>query len=435
VQYTCKNAQKTIFLRQNVETTMKNIILNQRKERDELLSRTYLTRHTSIDSELLLSSKLIKLITGPRRAGKSTQALQILKGKNFAYLNFDSQPLLSTWNPNVVLRMLDDVYPGYDYLMLDEVQNLDAWDLWVSELYRRGVNMVITGSNAKMLSSEMASVLTGRYLQVEMLPFSLEEFLEWNKLDIHSISEEDNTEVWALIDDYLRNGGYPEVVNSRPLVRNYLDTLFDSIVWKDVVKRHNIRNTTELNNMAMYLVSNFCNPISANELTMNLGISSVNTTRRYMDYLHEPYLFYYLSRYNNKLKLMQKAPRKVYVVDNGFVQAKAFSLSENLGLLLENQVFVELIRRGYDTEKTIFYYRSRNDKEVDFVLREENHVKALIQVCYDMSNEKTVKREVGSLIECAGELHCDNLFIVTASEENLIQKDGNTIRVIPISKF
>ena len=414
---------------------MKNIILNQRKERDELLSRTYLTRHTSIDSELLLSSKLIKLITGPRRAGKSTQALQILKGKNFAYLNFDSQPLLSTWNPNVVLRMLDDVYPGYDYLMLDEVQNLDAWDLWVSELYRRGVNMVITGSNAKMLSSEMASVLTGRYMQVEMLPFSLEEFLEWNKLDIHSISEEDNTEVWALIDDYLRNGGYPEVVNSRPLVRNYLDTLFDSIVWKDVVKRHNIRNTTELNNMAMYLVSNFCNPISANELTMNLGISSVNTTRRYMDYLHEPYLFYYLSRYNNKLKLMQKAPRKVYVVDNGFVQAKAFSLSENLGLLLENQVFVELIRRGYDTEKTIFYYRSRNDKEVDFVLREENHVKALIQVCYDMSNEKTVKREVGSLIECAGELHCDNLFIVTASEENLIQKDGNTIRVIPISKF
>ena len=435
MQYTCWDAQNNIFLRQNVETTMKNIILNQRKERDELLSRSYLTRHTSIDSELLLSSQLIKLITGPRRAGKSTQALQILKGKNFAYLNFDSQPLLSTWNPDVVMRMLDDVYPGYDYLMLDEVQNLDAWDLWVSELYRRGVNMVITGSNAKMLSSEMASILTGRYLQVEMLPFSLEEFLEWNKLDIHAIREEDNTEAWALIDDYLRNGGYPEVVNSRPLVRNYLDTLFDSIVWKDVVKRHNIRNTTELNNMAMYLVSNLCNPISANELTINLGISSVNTTRRYMDYLHEPYLFYYLSRYNNKLKLMQKAPRKVYVVDNGFVQAKAFSLSDNLGLLLENQVFVELIRRGYDTEKSIFYYRSRNDKEVDFVIREESQVKALIQVCYDMSNEKTEKREVGSLIECAGELHCDNLIIVTASEENIIQKDGNTIRVIPISKF
>jgi predicted AAA+ superfamily ATPase len=154
-----------------------------------------------------------------------------------------------------------------------------------------------------------------------------------------------------------------------------------------------------------------------------------------MDYLHEPYLFYYLSRYNNKLKLMQKAPRKVYVVDNGFVQAKAFSLSENLGLLLENQVFVELLRRGYDTEKTLFYYRSRNDKEVDFVLREENHIKALIQVCYEMDNVRTEKREVGSLVECAGELHCDNLMIVTANDERSIQKDGYTIKVIPITKF
>lgn len=414
---------------------MKNIIINQRKERDELLSRTYLTRQTGIDIELLLSSQLIKLITGPRRSGKSTQALQMLKGKNFAYLNFDSQPLLDTWNPEVVMRMLEDVYPGYEYLMLDEVQNLEAWDLWVSELYRRGINMVITGSNAKMLSSEMATVLTGRYLHVEMLPFSLEEFLQWNKLDIHSMGAEDSSEAQALIDDYLRNGGYPEVVRTRPLVRSYLDTLFDSIVWKDVVKRHNIRNTTDLNNMAMYLVSNFCNPISANELTINLGISSVNTTRRYMDYLHEPYLFYYLPRYNNKLKLMQKAPRKVYVVDNGFVQAKAFSLSDNLGLLLENQVFVEIIRRGYNAEKTVFYYRSRNDKEVDFVLREGNHIKALIQVCYDMSNEKTEKREVGSLTECAGELHCDNLIIVTASDERFIHKDGYTIQVIPISKF
>lgn len=414
---------------------MKTVLLNQRRERDELLSRTYLMRHTSADTKLLLSSKLIKLITGPRRAGKSTQALLMLSGKNFAYLNFDSQPLLDAWDPDLVMRLLDDVYPGYEYLLLDEVQNLNAWDLWVSELYRKGINMVITGSNAKMLSSEMATVLTGRYLQVEMLPFGLSEFFEWNGLDLNSLPEGSNHDALALADDYLRNGGYPEVLNSRPLLRNYLDTLFDSIVWKDVVKRHNVRNTSDLNNLAMYLVSNICNPISINELTVNLGLSSANTTRRFMEYLHEPYLFYYLSRYNNKLKLMQKAPRKVYVVDNGFVQAKAFSLSENLGMLLENQVFVELIRRGYDTEKTLFYYRSRNDKEVDFVLREENHVKALVQVCYDMSNEKTEKREVGSLIECAGELHCDNLIIVTDNDERIIRKDGYTINVLPIIKF
>lgn len=414
---------------------MKTIVLNQRKERDELLSRPYLTRRISQDSDTLLNSHLIKLITGPRRVGKSTQALLMLRDKNFAYLNFDSQQLLDAWDASLVMRMLDDVYPGYDYLLLDEVQNLDAWDLWVSELYRQGKNLVITGSNAKMLSSEMATVLTGKYLQVEMLPFSLEELFDWHKLDLHHLMPEQGAECKVLADDYLRNGGYPEAVASRQLVRSYLDTLFDSIVWKDVAKRHNVRNTTDLNNLAVYLVSNFCNPLSANELAEELGLSSVNTTKKYMDYLHEPYLFYYLSRYNNKLKLMKKAPRKVYVVDNGFVAAKAFSVTENLGRLLENQIFIDLVRRGYDTEKTMFYYRSRNDKEVDFVLRQGAHIERLVQVCYDLSSPKTEKREVDAIVECAGELKCDSLTIVTYDDDRTIEKDGYRIDVIPISKF
>ncbi len=414
---------------------MKTIILNQRKERDELMSRPYLIRRSNQDTDLLLNSSLIKLITGPRRVGKSTQALLMLRNKNFAYLNFDNHSLLEEWDANLVMRMLDDVYSGYEYILLDEVQNLDGWDLWVSELYRLGKNLVITGSNARMLSSEMATVLTGKYLQVEMLPFSLEEFFDWNKLDLHKLKQEDITNSFVLTDDYLRNGGYPEVVASRQLTRSYLDTLFDSIIWKDVAKRHNVRNVTDLNNLAIYLVSNFCNPVSANDLTTELGFSSVNTTKKYMDYLHEPYLFYYLSRYNNKLKLMKKAPRKVYVVDNGFVAAKAFSLSDNLGRLLENQVFIELLRRGYNVEKTIFYYRSRNDKEVDFVLRKGTHIERLVQVCYDMSNPKTEKREVDSIIECAQELKCNNLVIITYNEKRTIEKDGYKIDVIPISEF
>ena len=414
---------------------MKTIVLNQRKERDELLSRPYLTRRISLDTDTLLNSHLIKLITGPRRVGKSTQALLMLRDKNFAYLNFDSQQLLDAWDDYLVMRMLDDVYPGYDYLLLDEVQNLDAWDLWVSGLYRQGKNLVITGSNAKMLSSEMATVLTGKYLQVEMLPFSLEELFDWHKLDLHHLMPEQGAECKVLTDDYLRNGGYPEVVASRQLVRSYLDTLFDSIVWKDVAKRHNVRNITDLNNLAVYLVSNFCNPLSANELAEELGLSSVNTTKKYMDYLHEPYLFYYLSRYNNKLKLMKKAPRKVYVVDSGFVAAKAFSVTENLGRLLENQIFIELVRRGYDTEKSMFYYRSRNDKEVDFVVRQGAHIERLVQVCYDLSSPKTEKREVDAIVECAGELNCDNLAIVTYDDERTIEKEGYKIDVIPIAKF
>ena len=415
--------------------TMKTIILNQRKERDELMSRPYLVRRNNQDVDILLNSHLIKLITGPRRVGKSTQALLMLRDKNFAYLNFDNYSLLDAWDADLVMRMLDDVYPGYEYILLDEVQNLDAWDLWVSELYRKGKNLVITGSNARMLSSEMATVLTGKYLQVEMLPFSLEEFFDWNKFDLHSVKPEQKTDSQVLMDDYLRNGGYPEVVASRQLTRSYLDTLFDSIIWKDVAKRHNVRNVTDLNNLAMYLVSNFCNPVSANELTTELGFSSVNTTKKYMDYLHEPYIFYYLSRYNNKLKLMKKAPRKVYVVDNGFVASKAFSLSDNLGRLLENQVFIELIRRGYDVEKTMFYYRSRNDKEVDFVLRKGTSIERLVQVCYDMSSPKTEKREVDSIIECAGELKCSNLTILTYNDKRIIEKDGYKIEVVPISEF
>ena len=414
---------------------MKSILLNQRQERDNLLSHPYLSRHTSYDLESLLSSKQIKLITGPRRSGKSTQALLMLRGKNFAYLNFDDNALLSRWDEELVMAMLSDVYPGYEYLLLDEVQNLDNWDLWVSKLYRNGVNMVVTGSNAKLLSSEMATVLTGRYLQVQMFPFSLGEVFEWNKLDVSSSQEDALSRGKIVQDDYLRNGGYPETMEARSITQSYLSTLFDSIVWKDVAKRHKVRNVTDLNDLAMYLVTNFCNPLSYNSIAMDLGFASVATTKKFMGYLNEPYLFFYLPRYNNKLKLMKNAPNKVYLVDNGFVSAKAFSLSDNMGRLLENQVFVELLRRGYNTEKSLFYYRSRNDKETDFVTRQGNRIESLIQVCYDLSSPKTEIREVDSLIECAGELKCDHLMIITWDEERVIEKNGYRIEVVPVMKW
>ena len=414
---------------------MRNIIFNQKKERDILLSHPYLARQTKYDVGELLISKQIKLITGPRRAGKSTEALLMLKNTNFAYLNFDDANLLNAWDEDLVMEMLQLVYPKYEYLLLDEVQNLENWDLWVSKLYRLGINMVVTGSNAKMLSSEMATLLTGRYIQIEMLPFSLEEFCQWHQTHNDSVQKENCSPKTMLIADYLHNGGYPETLEARSLTRSYLSTLFDSIVWKDVAKRHNVRNINDLNDLAMYLVSNFCNAFSANELTEELGLSSVATTKKFMTYLKEPYLFFYLSRYNNKLKLMKKAPQKVYVVDNGFVTAKAFNLSENLGRLLENQVFIELLRRGYDTEKSIFYYRSRNYKETDFVVRQSNTVENLIQVCYDLSSERTLKREVNSLVECAEELKCNTLTIITMNEERIIEKEGYTINVIPIEKF
>lgn len=414
---------------------MNTIIQNQRKERDELLARHYLMRKSNTDVKTLLDNPMIKLITGPRRVGKSTYALLMLQGKSFAYLNFDDNLLLLAWDEELVMRTLDEVYPNYEFLLLDEVQNLKDWDVWVSKLYRRGKNLVITGSNAKMLSGEMATVLTGRYLQVEMLPFSLTETIEWKGANINSISNAKQAEAVAIADDYLRNGGYPETIDMRSITRNYLSTLFDSIIWKDVAKRHNIRNITDLNNIALYLLSNFCNPLSANDIAKELSMTSVTTTRKFMDYLHEPYLFYYLPRFNNKLKLMKKAASKVYVIDNGFVAAKAFNLSENLGRLLENEVFVELLRQGYQVETSLFYYRSRNNREVDFVTRQGTHINQLIQVCYDMTSPKTEKREVNSLIECAGELKCNNLLIITNNEEREIHTDGYNIKVIPFIKY
>ena len=170
----------------------------------------------------MLAIKQIKLLTGPRRAGKSTQALLMLSGKNFAYLNFDDNTLLKQWDEHLVMHLLDEVYPNYEYLLLDEVQNLEGWDLWVSKLYRNGVNLIITGSNAKMLSSEMATALTGRYLEVKVFPFSLEEYFEWHKVKLTDDSAAETPKGSFLLDDYLRRGGYPETIEARSIASSYL---------------------------------------------------------------------------------------------------------------------------------------------------------------------------------------------------------------------
>ena len=414
---------------------MRSVILKQRQERDELLARPYIKRDTKYDKQELLSSQLIKLITGPRRVGKSVFAMLLLKETNFAYLNFDDKRLLDIWDEDIVMATLNEVFPNYQYLMLDEVQNLPDWDLWVGKLYRRNINLVITGSNAKMLSSEMATVLTGRYIQIEMLPFSLYEMLRWHDIDASNIQNERKSDFYVLIEEYLLRGGFPEVILSYHIAHNYLSTLFDSILLKDIAQRHNIRKTSQLYNLAMYQLSNFCNPFTANSLSDELGISSVTTTKKFCDYLLEPYLFFYLPRFNNKLKIMQKAAQKVYVVDNGFVSSTAFNISENLGRLLENLVFVELLRKGYECGKTLFYYRSRNDREIDFVTRKGSTVEQLIQVCYDLSSPKTRKREFDALLECSQELNCDRLLVITNKEDEVLSYNGKTIEIKPFYKM
>ena len=414
---------------------MKSIVLKQRAERDDLASRPYYTRKHIQDVAPYLEANVIKLITGPRRAGKSVYALQILSGKNYAYLNFDDTQLLGAFNEDAVMQALAEVYPGYEYLLLDEIQNLDSWDAWVSKLYRRGVNLVITGSNANLLSSEMSTLLTGRYVEIQILPFSMEETLKYREVPVNAELPDEKAKLFIEMDDYLKKGGYPEIVKNREIEQAYLTALFDSIILKDVAQRHKIRKITELYDLADYLISNYSNPLSYNEIAEELSLGSVTTVKKFCGYLAEPYLFFYLPRFNNKLKEMKKAPRKVYVVDNGLIYTRSFELSSNNGRQLENMVFIELLRRGYDLKKSLFYYRTSNDKEVDFVIRDGRKVTSLIQVSYDISKTKTRERELDALVKASEELKCDNLMLITWNHDGSVEYKGKSIRIISMDKW
>lgn len=414
---------------------LQETILQQKVERNKLIQIDYQPRCYHEQVEKYLKSNLMKLITGPRRAGKSVFSLLLLRGKRFAYLNFDDDKLLKEFDEEHIMQVLKEVYSDYDYLLLDEPQNLPNWDLWVSKLYRRGYNLVITGSNSNLLSSEMASLLTGRYLSIEILPFSLRETLEYRKSNFNPALPEDKADFMLQVEDYFHYGGYPEIINNRDITESYLKTLFDSIIMKDIVRRYKVRKVEELYQFATYMISIFTSPFTYSSITEELGLSSKTTVQKFCTYLKNCYLFFYLPRYNHKLKLMQKAPQKVYIVDNGFLSSSAFQISENKGRLLENLVLLEFIRRKYEIGKNLFYYRNQSDKEVDFVVRENNIVRQLVQVCWDMSNPKTQKREIGSLMACAKDFPNGELFVITWNEQKEITMNAKIIHVIPYYKW
>lgn len=417
---------------------IRNILAQQREERDALLQQKYIQR---IDDEAIteyLNTSLIKLITGPRRAGKSVMALQILKNKNFAYLNFDDDLLLNNFEEDIVIQSLNDVYAGYTCLLLDEIQNLPNWELWVGKLYRRGINLIITGSNSRLLSNEMASALTGRYLQIIVLPFSFGETLRFKSFTVSDKMQYTPAgigEILALLDSYMFNGGFPETLFNPLLLKNYLSSLFDSVLLKDILKRFRIRNTRQLYDLSNFLLSNYTNPFSYNHIKDSLNFNSVATVQKFLGYLEEPYLFMHLTRYNNKVINQQKSAQKIYVIDNGFIKARSFELSPNYGRLLENLVFIELLRRGYRPGLDLFYYRTRNDKEIDFLIRKGHQIEQLIQVCYNFEQLKVIKRETKALTEAAKELNCTNLLILSWDKEDIIEMDDLKIKLLPAWKW
>ena len=231
------------------------------------------------------------------------------------------------------------------------------------------------------------------------------------------------------------NGGFPETILNPGLLKNYLSSLFDSVLLKDILKRFRIRQTQQLYDLSNFLLSNYTNLFTYNQIKENLGFNSVATVQKFVGYLEEPYLFQRITRYDTKIKQQQKASQKIFIIDNGFVQARSFELSPNYGRLLENLVFIELFRRNYKPELELFYYRTRNDREIDFLIRKGHRVEQLIQVCYDINQPKTLKRELDALTEAAAELKCNNLLLLTWDREQLMEVNQFTVRLIPAYKW
>lgn len=416
---------------------LKNAIIQQKLEKEKLSSKEYIPREKLAAFRRELSSELIKVITGPRRAGKSVFAILLLKNEDFAYVNFDDEALLKPDNYDAVLTALIEVYPKSKYFLFDEIQNLDKWEVFVSKLHRRGYNLVLTGSNARLLSSELATALTGRYAAVEILPFSFKEFLSARNYQPEQAeaSPEAKAKLLGLLEEYLRQGGYPEVAVKNLEPKPYLETLFDALLLKDVVKRFRVRYTSQIYDLAQYLMANFASEFSYTKLRNALGLRSTATVEKYTRYLEEAYLLYVLNRFSHKFKEQLKAPKKAYFVDTGFLTAKAFQVSRNSGRLMENAVFIELLRRGYTPNESLFYYKTRNKKEVDFILRRGTKVEALIQVCLELDSEDARKREQSALAEAGEELNCRSLTILSWDTEASVPVKDAKINIVPLWKW
>lgn len=364
----------------------------------------------------------------------------LLKDRPSAYFNFDDENISNYGDnaPDVLLHELRVVYGDTKYVLFDEIQNVDRWEPFVNRLQRQGYNVVLTGSNAKLLSSELATALTGRHIPIEILPFNFTEFLRAKRYEIPSGSLDTLSEkepLLLLVYEYLVKGGFPEVVIKNLDVRTYLGVLFDSLVFKDIVKRHNVRFTQQIDNLGTCLINTVTAPYSLRKLAHALAFKSGVTLEKYLSYFVQAYIIFSLTRYNNKAIERVKSPKKAYVVDNGFVAAKAVQHSPDNGKLMGNLVFGELVKRGYQPNRDLFYYKTRNDREIDFVLKKGTAIQELVQVVYSIDHQETEQREIKALTEAAEELHALRLTILTWDTQKDVEKNGLTVHFVPLWRW
>ena len=412
---------------------LRDVIITQKAELERTLSEPYVERDLKVFS---LEHNLIKVVMGPRRAGKSFFVLHTLKHSgNFGYVNFDNEALVTLENYDDLLAEVMQVFGSPKILFFDEIQNLPRWELFVNRLQREGYNVVVTGSNSKLLSKELATHLTGRHIPTTVLTFSFKEYLRAKNAVLEKLTTQQKE---ALLLDYMQSGGYPETVMKKLDTTQYLAILFDSIIYKDIIKRQNLRKGPDIERLAIYLLSNIASEFSYLSLANSAGIKSSVTVQKYCGFLEEAYLLFTIGRFSDKTKQIGQN-KKIYCYDNGMIAAKAFQSSPNYGKLLENCVAIHLKRKDIEKKLEVYYWRNQQGEEVDFVVRKGNEVAELIQACYSLDNEKTREREARSLLKAGKELKCSKLTVLSMREDRKEKREWfgikGTITYTPLSKW
>jgi len=410
---------------------LRDIVLVQKRELEQRLTERYVARDVRVPKKL---ADMILVIIGPRRAGKSFFAMHHVRSLgSYGYLNFDDERLARVDDVDALLAAVDSVYYRPKHLLLDEIQNLPGWELVVNRLQRQGYRLTLTGSNAHLLSSELATHLTGRHIPIVLFPFSFSEYLA---AGTHEMTEAEQAEAFRT---FLEDGGYPEPLLKDVPRREYLATLVRSILYKDVVVRKHIRSPQGLDDLGAYLMANPGQRQSLTALASLVGGRSVHTVRQYLGHLEEAFLFHSLRRFSFKVREQMRSPQKTYCIDNGLVTSTAFRFSAGLGSLMENAVAAALRRDEMQGLCRTFYWQGDGQEEVDFVVQQGRKVATLIQVCADLSAPRVRSRETRALLKAGTALGCKELLVLTDSEEGETDASwyGCTgrIRMIPAWKW
>ncbi len=414
---------------------LKDIVLEQRRIQESLDPGIKRENLSSIEKYFFLPHSIV--ISGIRRSGKSTLLSQIIKTHykdNYYYFNFEDERLIEfkAEDFNVLYEILIELYGEKKTFFLDEIQNVPKWESFVRRLQDAGCKFFITGSNASLLSRELGTKLTGRAIISELYPFSFREFLVFKGFTVkkNSLSL---TQERALIkknfNEYLRGGGMPEYLKYQDKIVQ--KRVYEDILYRDIVVRHEIKAVNSLRELSLYFMSNMASQFTFNGLKEAFHLGSPNTVKSYADYLENSFLIFIINKFSYSLKKQSVAPKKVYCIDNGLVDAIAFQFSKNKGKFYENLVFGELKRRGGE----IYYYLTEDGKEVDFLVRQDNKASSLIQVTESLDADKVRTREIDALAKAMNELKVSSGLILTYDHEEKVRADGKNIMVKPIYKW